>query len=458
MEINKISLFNILKGIQQRFSLCLKSIRLSILFFYVRQIEPVYSSSPQSRILIIIFGGIGDCLLCETLLYELKKEKPDRKIDVFIASSLPLFKYMQPVDSIILAPPDNIFGRPFSLKNLKRLSIFLADRRYEEAIELLAMVPELLKGLNSAYTGMILAASKAPIRIGRRGVGKIVWKDNWRGGKKRKLSSPAGRDILTHIFEPGKPSTRNKHESLLARQAVGFDYPFTRPFSTHPKGIKESKRADTGYYPRLARPDGLVDIWAEETINRFSENGKYLIIGVNMESSYPLKGWAEEHFIAVMQSLMNEGVRFLILGRLSNDLTQKMKGRLSDIVLNLSGKTGFEELLSIISRCDLFFSIDSGPAHLAQAYQVPTLVLFGPSNDKEFGPLNPIHSVIIARRDCGGPPCVLGPCPFPKSCMENIWEEKVIKELVSMIRRKRVGNYPFREFPKNTKKEIIIFQ
>jgi ADP-heptose:LPS heptosyltransferase len=314
-----------------------------------------------------------------------------------------------------------------------------------------------LNMLNSAYTGLILTASKAPVRIGRREAGKIVWNDTWQGEKAKLLSLPAGRNILTHIFEPENPSTRNKHESLFVRQAIGFDY-HSRPFPPHPKGIRKSGRSDTDFYPKLARPDGLVDIWAEETIKRFSENGKHLIIGVNMESSYSLKAWAEERFIAVMRSLINESVRFLILGRLSIDISQKMKEYSKDIVLNLSGQTGLEELLAIISRCDLFFSIDSGPAHLAQAYQVPTLVLFGPSNDKEFGPVNPIHSVIIAKRDCGGPPCVLGPCPFPKSCMENIREEQVITKLVSMIRRKRDGNYPFREFPKNSKKEIIIFQ
>ena len=50
---------------------------------------------------------------------------------------------------------------------------------------------------------------------------------------------------------------------------------------------------------------------------------------------------------------------------------------------NLVGNTNIQELINIISSLDLFITGDSGPMHIAASFQVPTVAIFGPTNDDE---------------------------------------------------------------------------
>jgi len=202
----------------------------------------------------------------------------------------------------------------------------------------------------------------------------------------------------------------------------------------------------------------MAGLWAEELLKKFSQEGKYLVVGVNMESSYPLKRWPEERFLRVMNRGRQEALRFVLVGLRPLVLASQMKERLKEALLDLSARTGLEELMALLSRCDLFFSVDTGPAHLAQAYQVPTLVLFGPTNDQEFGPVSCVHRAIVARRDCRGPPCIIGPCVIGRSCMLNITTEEVADVLLRMARKKRAGAHISRKLPTYTHKEILVFQ
>ena len=50
---------------------------------------------------------------------------------------------------------------------------------------------------------------------------------------------------------------------------------------------------------------------------------------------------------------------------------------------NLAANTSVEELIYHISTLDMFVTGDSGPMHIAAAFQVPTVTIFGPTKDKE---------------------------------------------------------------------------
>lgn len=430
--------FPIVKWRWRSLDLEMKKVQLSLLYRYLDFLKWKHPHSPQPRSLFIVFGGLGDLLLCETVFHHLKSEQPNRRVEILTGGGLPLFTRMPSVDTIILATPEKTIGRGWAKKNFRHLAQFLLGRGYEEAVELLGMVPH--RELNSAYTGLLLWATGAPIRIGRMGVGEIRWKDNGQGRIRIPPSGLQPSKVVSHLFDPADPRTRPKHESLMCRKVLGKDY---QPLSDH---------------PQLAKVEGLAELWAKELLNNFSEGGKHLVVGVNLEVAFALKGWPEERFLGVMDRGRKEGLRFIIVGLRRSFLASQMKEELKEALLDLSGMTGLEELMALVSQCDLFFSGDTGPAHLAQAFKVPTLVLFGPTNDKEFGPLAGIHKVIVAKRDCGGPPCMMGPCLVGRSCMLNIKEDEVTEVLLSIAKKKQAGNYPIQEFPANTEKEVIIFQ
>jgi heptosyltransferase-3 len=82
--------------------------------------------------------------------------------------------------------------------------------------------------------------------------------------------------------------------------------------------------------------------------------------------------------------------------------------RTSRSVLNLAGRLSIKELGALTARAKLFLGVDSMPMHLAGAMGTPTVVLFGPSGEHEWGPWNVAHRVVRSAHSCR--PCGLDGC------------------------------------------------
>lgn len=63
-----------------------------------------------------------------------------------------------------------------------------------------------------------------------------------------------------------------------------------------------------------------------------------------------------------------------------------------------------DELKSLLSGAQIFVGNDSGPAHVAAAFDVPSVVIFGSSNSAVWGPWRTRHVVVETPWDCK-------PCP-----------------------------------------------
>jgi heptosyltransferase-3 len=77
-------------------------------------------------------------------------------------------------------------------------------------------------------------------------------------------------------------------------------------------------------------------------------------------------------------------------------------------VVNLAGKLSIKELGAVAARAKLFVGVDSMPMHLAAAMGTPTVALFGPSGEAEWGPWNVAHRVVASAFTCR--PCGLDGC------------------------------------------------
>jgi heptosyltransferase-3 len=76
--------------------------------------------------------------------------------------------------------------------------------------------------------------------------------------------------------------------------------------------------------------------------------------------------------------------------------------------LNLAGKLSIKELGALAARARLFVGVDSMPMHLAAAMGTPTLALFGPSGETEWGPWNAPYRIVTTTHSCR--PCGLDGC------------------------------------------------
>lgn len=100
---------------------------------------------------------------------------------------------------------------------------------------------------------------------------------------------------------------------------------------------------------------------------------------------------------------------------------------------NLAGKTSIEELISMIKNLDLFITGDSGPMHLAAAMQIPTIAIFGPTNDKETSQWKNEKSIIVKKNlDCQ--PCMKRECPLiHHDCMRLVQASDILNAVETII-------------------------
>jgi len=74
-------------------------------------------------------------------------------------------------------------------------------------------------------------------------------------------------------------------------------------------------------------------------------------------------------------------------------------------LVDLVGKLSLPELAAVTASARAFFGVDSAPMHIAAAMGTPTLALFGPSGEHEWGPWMVASRVVVSRehpcRPCG---------------------------------------------------------
>ena len=86
-----------------------------------------------------------------------------------------------------------------------------------------------------------------------------------------------------------------------------------------------------------------------------------------------------------------------------------------------------------ISTLDIFITGDSGPMHLAAAFKVPTVSIFGPTNYNETSQWMNDKGVIVKKElDCQ--PCMKRKCPLiHNNCMKLIKADEVLNSVKSLI-------------------------
>jgi heptosyltransferase-2 len=101
----------------------------------------------------------------------------------------------------------------------------------------------------------------------------------------------------------------------------------------------------------------------------------------------------------------------------------------------LTGKTSVAEATAIISIADLLITNDTGPAHISAALNIPTLVIFGPTNPLTTYPMSDNAEIIRRAPDCA--PCMLRDCPIDHRCMTAITPEDVFARAQILMTQRR---------------------
>jgi heptosyltransferase-2 len=185
---------------------------------------------------------------------------------------------------------------------------------------------------------------------------------------------------------------------------------------------------------RADTPGPLKLHWPKKTFERPT-------LGINPGATYgSAKRWYPEKFAEVAAAL-SDRYDIVIFGGpaetdIAGDIERMIRDRGIENVTNLAGRTSIPELCGTIAGLDLFITGDSGPMHIAAAYQVPTVAIFGPTKHKETSQwMNP--GSVIVRKEMACAPCMKRTCPLVHhACMKEITPKEVVAAARGIIKSK----------------------
>ena len=196
-----------------------------------------------------------------------------------------------------------------------------------------------------------------------------------------------------------------------------------------------------------------------------------LTLGINPGATYgSAKRWYPKEFAKVAIELSKK-YEIIIFGgdsetQMANDIEQELQEANITNYQNLAGKTTVEELISYISILDLFITNDSGPMHLASAFQVPTICIFGSTKSKETSQWQNNISVLI-KKDFKCMPCMKRECPLVgeqnHQCMKSITANDVLEAVFANItalniKKKELQKDFLEKYGLSKETKIILFK
>jgi len=132
-------------------------------------------------------------------------------------------------------------------------------------------------------------------------------------------------------------------------------------------------------------------------------------IHVHPASRWRFKCWPAEKNAELIDRLAADGHRVVLTAAPDEiDFIDQILKRATSKPTNLAGKLSIKELGALTARAKLFVGVDSMPMHLAAAMGTPTVALFGPSGENEWGPWNVARRVVTTTHTCR--PCGYDGC------------------------------------------------
>jgi heptosyltransferase-3 len=131
-------------------------------------------------------------------------------------------------------------------------------------------------------------------------------------------------------------------------------------------------------------------------------------IHVHPASRWFFKCWPVASMAALIGRLQDSGQHIVMTSAPTGEemaMAESIVRQLRQPIVSLAGQLSLKELAALDGRAKLFIGVDSAPMHIAAAMGTPTVALFGPSGDKQWGPWGVPNRVVASRthpcRPCG---------------------------------------------------------
>lgn len=341
--------------------------------------KKLFKSQPK-KILIIKPSSLGDVIHSLPFLNAIHNKFPQSEIHWVIAKGLePLLAQHPMISRLWIIDKD----RWKILRRLRQTAIEVKDifsslrnEKYDLAVDLQGLL----------RSGILIKSTLAPVRIG----------------------FSEAREGSTFFYTHKVAGGRDIHavdRCLKIAAELGFDTS----------------------NPRFPMPD----IEETENVKDIKQGlGRYSIIipGARKEANK----WPAERYADLAKRLKKN---FLVIGSKADErLGKKIEELSGGFAKSIAGQTNLIELCSIIKNADYVVSNDTGPMHIAAAYGVPVVAIFGPANPARTGPYGSGHVVVQSGLECA--PCYKRRCSDPK-CMTAITVDMVFDAVVTRFQEER---------------------
>lgn len=174
---------------------------------------------------------------------------------------------------------------------------------------------------------------------------------------------------------------------------------------------------------------------ADEVLARAGATGDKPMVMLNPGAQYgSSKCWPAEYFAELADRLIDRnGVQVLISSaprerKIVDEIIACMHH--TPIDLAKAGLT-LGALKEIVRRCSLMISNDTGPRHIAAAFGVPVVAIFGPTHPEWTEIFYPKERIVSVKVHCG--PCQLKTCPLDHRCMTRVTPDMVYRAGMELL-------------------------
>lgn len=145
-----------------------------------------------------------------------------------------------------------------------------------------------------------------------------------------------------------------------------------------------------------------------------------LSIVMSVGASVDTKKWPAEHFAEVARFCEAEGFQVVVLGGPEDRVVGECVIQSLKYGRNLAGSTSLTEAAACVATARLVIACDTGLLHIAQLLGVPTIAIFGPTNQKKWNVQRPDAAVAGLSAVCS--PCArfgtIPLCRHAAQCMQ----------------------------------------
>jgi heptosyltransferase-2 len=272
--------------------------------------------------------------------------------------------------------------------------------------------------------------------------------EKWQAGRALRPENFDVAFLLQNAFEAAAIAFAARIPERIGYARDGRSLLLTRAIAVPKRG--EIPRHERFYYLELLHRAGILDtLPASEMIrldgaptarlaglDRFRALGLgETVVGVSPGAAYgTAKQWLPDRFASAASGIARDlGARIAIFGSAGErELCAFVESACTAPATNFAGQTTLAQFIEMAAACRVYLTNDSGAMHIASALGVPTVTVFGATDDVGTGPTGPLARIIREPVECS--PCLKRECPIDHRCMVRVEADRVARAALDLLK------------------------